>query len=79
MSLAAAIQRVQVEFDDLAFGTSRAPGEGTADWYYGRALGLGLSAMKRASLVAATDPTGFERFMRAAANSIKASLPEEVS
>lgn len=79
MSLAAAITRAQVEFDDFAAGTAQAPTEGSPDWFYLRALGLALSTLKRAQQLALTDPTGFERFLRAAANDVKAALPLEIA
>ena len=48
MSLTAALTRVQVEFDGFAAGTPQAPREGSADWFYLRALGLALSTLRRA-------------------------------
>lgn len=79
MSLIAARTRAQVEFDDFAAGTPQAPTEGSSDWYYLRALGLALSTLKRAEQLAVTDPTSFERFIRRAANDVKAVLPEEIA
>lgn len=79
MTLAAALTRVEVEFADFAAGTPQAPGEGTADWFYMRALGLALSTLRRANQIAATDPTTFERFLRTAANNVKATLPSEIA
>ena len=79
MSLAAARTRAQVEFDDFAAGTPQAPQEGSSDWFYLRALGLALSTLKRAEQLALTDVTSFERFLRSAASSVKASLPEEIA
>lgn len=78
MTLAAARTRLEVEFADFAPGTPQAPREGSADWYYVRALGLALSTLRRAERIAATDPTSFERFIRAAASNVKAALPEEI-
>jgi hypothetical protein len=78
VSLAAAVARAQVEFDDFAAGTPQAPSEGTPDWFYLRALGLALSTLKRAEQLILTDATGFERFIRSAANDVKAALPTEI-
>lgn len=79
MSLAAALTRLQVEFDDFAAGTPQAPVEGSADWFYLRAVGLALSTLRRAERLAVTDPTGFERFIRASANNVKSTLPTEIA
>jgi len=79
VSLAAARTRAQVEFDEFAAGTPQAPAEGTADWFYLRALGLALSTLKRAEALALTDPTSFERFIRSAARDTKAALPLEIA
>lgn len=79
MSLAAARTRLEVEFADFAPGTLQAPAEGSADWFYLRAIGLALSTLKRAEALALTDATGFERYLRRASNDVKAALPEEIA
>ena len=79
MSLAAAVTRAKVEFDDFAAGTPQAPAEGSADWFYLRALGLALSTLRRAERIGATDPTGFERFMRTSSKRVKSTLPVEIA
>jgi hypothetical protein len=79
VTLAAARTRLEVEFSDFAPGTPQAPQEGSADWFYLRALGLALSTLRRAESLAVADPTSFERFLRSAANNVKATLPEEIA
>lgn len=78
MTLAAAIQRAQVGFDEFAIGTPQAPQEGTADWYTARARAAALSFLKRADQLALSEPAAFERFMRQCANTVKSTLPEEL-
>ena len=72
MSLERAILQVEEEMAALGLGTKDQPAEGTTEWFLLRALGIGLSFLRRAKQMNGAPPAEIERHFRKASIEVKA-------